>query len=307
LPLLLDAVAKSKTSGSFEVTGFRMSVDDQRKLVAEISKALGFDFERGRLDTSVHPFCGGSPDDVRMTTRYSEDDFTESLYGVIHETGHAIYEQNLPPETRYTPCGVAASFGVHESQSRFMENQIGRPRASMRFLSKKTGLDPDLLYEQLNRVERSYIRTEADELTYNLHILLRTELEEALIEREIQVKDLPERWRERFKNYFGLEIPNDSLGVLQDVHWYGGTFGYFPSYSLGNLLAAELFSDFRKAEPDWESHVEKGDFATITRFLRERVHSRAAFENSPETMRTALKGRELGAQAFLSYLKEKFL
>lgn len=282
-----------------------MPNEQQRKLGEEISKEMGLDYGRARLDTSVHPFCTHFNDEVRITTRHDPEDFTECLLGVIHETGHALYEQNLPKEFHATPAGASVSLGVHESQSRFMENMIGRSRPFARYLSRKTGIDADLLFRHLNRVQRSYIRTEADEVTYNLHIALRMALEEDLIEGRLEARDLPERWNREFEAMMGLKVPDDSLGCMQDTHWYGGAFGYFPTYSLGNLLAAELFADFRKQVPDWESQIERGHFEGVVGFLREKIHRHAATKPSLELMRETL-GRELGTRAFTDYVKAKW-
>ena len=310
LPAKVDAVIEKQRrewGGSASPASFQMPIEEQKQLTKKIAGALGFNFEKGRLDSSVHPFCGGSPDDVRMTTRYNEKDFTEALYGVIHESGHGMYEQGLPVHLRHTPCGVAASFGIHESQSRFFENQIGRSRPFCSYLAKETDTSAEDLFRHLNRVERSKIRTESDEVTYNLHILLRFEIEEDLINGSLNVADLPEIWRHRFEKLFGLKLEDDSEGCLQDIHWFGGTFGYFPSYAIGNLFAAELMKDFVTEKPEWVEAVKKGDCSAVRAFLKDRVHSQAAVRNSPETLKHALKGRELSPQTFLKSLNIKYL
>ncbi|OYT69129.1 MAG: carboxypeptidase M32, partial [Armatimonadetes bacterium JP3_11] len=215
-----------------------------------IAETIGFDWQRGRLDPTVHPFAMRlTPGDVRITTRYYEDFLNPSLFGTIHELGHALYEMGLPDEHWGTPMGAATSLGVHESQSRMWENFVGRSRAFWEYFYPMAQQHFDALKEvslddfvfAINAVQPSTIRVEADEVTYNLHIMLRFELELALLRNELQVADLPSAWNEKFKTYMGFEPPNDAEGVLQDVHWSGGMIGYFPTYSLGNLYAAQLF------------------------------------------------------------------
>ncbi len=284
-----------------------MSLPRQQELCGQVASALGFDLSKGRIDVSAHPFCGGSPRDVRMTVRHDLDDFTGALYSLIHETGHALYEQGLPEESLDTPCGRAVSLGFHESQSRFMENQIGRSDPFITYVSKKTGVSAKRLSSHLRRVERGFIRTESDEVTYNLHILLRMQIEEDLIEGRLRVSDLPARWNADFKQIFGLKVPNDALGCLQDIHWYGGAFGYFPTYSIGNLIAAELFSLFRKHTPRWSGAVAAGRFSGVLGFLRGRVHGLAGFDNSPDSLMRVIGKRMPDPRVFLEYLEERYL
>ena len=223
----------------------------QEQFGRRIMEEMGFDLEAGRLDISVHPFCSGiGPEDVRLTTRYDENGFTQSLFGIIHETGHGLYEQGLPADQETLPAGRAVSLGIHESQSRLWENMIGRsrrlwshylPALKELFPTQLDGVDLDAFYRAINRVEPSLIRVEADEVTYNLHILLRFELERELLAGELSVAELPEAWNQRMEDYLGIRPPNDALGVLQDVHWSLGLFGYFPTYTLGNLYAAQLY------------------------------------------------------------------
>jgi carboxypeptidase Taq len=285
----------------------KMPVEQQRKLLVPVLEALGFDRKHGRIDESTHPFCGGSEDDVRMTTRYREDDFTDSLSGAIHECGHALYEQGLPRETLRTPCGRTDSFGIHESQSRLYENFVGRSKPFFEFVAKLTDRRPDDLDLIFNWVELSSIRVDADEVTYNLHIVLRMELEEKLINGELAVENLPQAWRTRFAELFGYELADDAEGCLQDIHWYGGAFGYFPSYALGNLLSAELFAEYEKIDLNWSEKAAKGDFKRLLEFLRERVHAQACFEDTPSRIRKMLGGRDFEAKAFLDYVDRKYL
>lgn len=303
---LLPAIEAKQKSLS-RVAPIQMKNDDQHQVVLKVAKALGFDFERGRIDKSIHPFCGGHPMDTRMTTRYSEDDATYSLWSTIHETGHGIYEQSLPAELIGLPCGTAASMGVHESQSRFYENQIARSLPFCEWLAPSLGVTPAHLHQTLNGVERSLVRTESDEVTYNLHIYLRFELEEQLILGKLSVDDLEEAWNERIKTTLGLTPPSALEGVLQDTHWYSGLFGYFPTYSLGNLLAAELFETYSQEFPQWQDLVRAGSFAHIKEFMNQRVHKLAALEDSPTTMQHILGGKLPQADTLVNYFKHKYL
>lgn len=289
------------------VKKFAMSEEKQLELNRKIAADLGFDFTRGRMDKSVHPFCGGSPQDVRITTRYFENNFLEGMTGTIHETGHALYESGLPEDFYYTPCGQACSNGTHESQSRFYENCIARSKPFSDYLSKLVNEDASEIYQSLNQVKKSFIRVESDEVSYNLHIALRMELEEKMILGELEVEDLPSAWNSLFESYFGMKPSSDLEGCLQDTHWFGGAFGYFPTYSIGNLLAAELFEDFQKEIPDWAGKVRAGNFSFIREFMHERLHKHASFHDSPETVSLALNGRPLGVSAFIQYLDRKYL
>lgn len=284
-----------------------MPLPQQRQLLNDVLKDLGFDFSRGRIDESTHPFCGGSSEDIRMTTRYREDDFMDSLSSAIHECGHALYEQGLPIDSLRTPCGRTDSYAIHESQSRLYENMLGRSHEFCFYLSKKCGIGAQELYSLFNWVEPSFIRVDADEVTYNLHIALRMELEEALIEEKLKVDDLPEAWRAKFKELIGLEVENDSQGCLQDIHWYSGAFGYFPSYSLGNLLSAELFGEFTQSHPQWSESFRQGNFSELLKYLRSTVHEKASFEDTPSRIRMFLKNRDLGIESFLNYVDRKYL
>jgi len=280
---------------------------EQKKVNKKILTDLGFDFSKGMLSESTHPFCGGSPCDVRLTTRYVENDALNSLFSCIHECGHGIYEQNLPEELTHTPCGRAASLGVHESQSRFYENFIGRSMAFSKYLSKIYTQSPEDIYAQLNSVQMNFIRVDADEVTYNLHIYLRSRIEKELIEGLLSVDDLPERWKVLFMELFGVAPESVSQGCLQDTHWFGGAIGYFPTYSLGNLIAAEIFSDFKTQFPNWENNVEAGDFTFIKEYLSEKVHKHACLYSSPETISKIIGGKEISSDTFFNYINEKYL
>ena len=287
----------------------------QEQFGRRIMEEMGFDLEAGRLDISVHPFCSGiGPEDVRLTTRYEENGITQSLFGIIHETGHGLYEQGLPAELSTLPAGKAVSLGIHESQSRLWENMIGRsrrfwshylPALKEIFPAQLDGVDLDAFYGAINRVEPSLIRVEADEVTYNLHILLRFELERELLAGELPVAELPEAWNLRMEHYLGIRPPNDALGVLQDVHWSLGLFGYFPTYTLGNLYAAQLYDSAVHDTPDLEEQVSRGELLPLKSWLNAKVHQRGSRLQAGELVReVAGKGLEIGP--FVRYLNEKF-
>lgn len=287
----------------------RWDLGRQWALHREVAAALGYDFAGGRLDASEHPFTTGQgPGDVRITAHLLEHDLPSGLGGTIHETGHALYEQGLPSEHVGTTVREAASFGLHESQSRFWENFIGRSRAFATWLTgvvqrhfPEASLEPERLYRALNRVEPGLIRVSADEVTYNLHIIIRFEIELALFEGTLAVRELPEVWNAKYREYLGVSPPDDAQGVLQDVHWSSGSFGYFPSYTLGNLYAASFGAAMLGDVPDLWSRVERGDFAPILGWLRERVHRKGHLEEAPQIVRAAVGERDHVAD-LLSYL-----
>jgi carboxypeptidase Taq len=254
---------------------------------------------------------GIHPTDVRITTRYNESDFWVALGSTIHETGHALYEQGLPPDEHGTPLGEAASLGIHESQSRTWENFVGRSRQFVAFLYPKLvehfgelKFSEEVLYLWLNRVQPTPIRVESDEVTYNLHIVIRYELEKALIEGQLAVADLPSAWNEKIKKYLGLEIKNDAEGVLQDVHWSHGSFGYFPTYTLGNLYAAQFFETAKKATAGMEEGFAKGDFSPLLGWQRENIHRHGRRYHADELIEKAT-GEALNAGYLLKHLEEK--
>lgn len=255
----------------------------QTKLCHEVSEALGYDFDTGRIDASPHPFTTSfHQTDVRVTTRYDEADFWVSLGSTIHEIGHALYEQGLPAEHFGTPLGQAISLGVHESQSRMWENFVGRSREFSEYLypllkkyfpDQKLKFTSQELHLWLNRVKPNLIRVESDEVTYNLHIILRYEIEKQLIEGRLKVSKLPAVWNQKMKDYLGLDVPDDAQGVLQDVHWAHGAIGYFPTYSLGNLYAAQLYNTATQKIPGLTKGFSSGDFAKLLGWLRQNIHA----------------------------------
>ena len=287
---------------------------EQQKLFNQIVAArLGFDFHAGRIDTAPHPFCSGvGLHDCRLTTRYHESDFTSSLYGILHEAGHGLYEQGLPAGAYGTPAGEAVSLGIHESQSRFWENHIGRSPlfwehwfpVAREFFPQLSGCTAAKLTRYVNRVERSFIRVEADEVTYDLHIVLRFEIERELIEGKLKVAEVPEYWNSRFESWFGLKVPDDAKGCLQDIHWSGGGIGYFPTYTLGNLNAAQLFYKLRKDVHVLDAKLAAGEYGGVLDWLRKNIHAHGSCLQPAELIRRAT-GEALSPTHHLSHLKCK--
>lgn len=289
-------------------------VDAQRTLSHVALKAIGYDFSAGRLDDTTHPFTTGiGPGDVRVTNRYKEDDVLSGLFGALHEGGHALYDQGIPVELSWTGLHGAASFGIHESQSRLWENQIGRSAAFwtyfhpqlVRHLPAFSMTNPQDLVRASTRVAPSLIRTDADEVTYNLHIAIRFELEVGLIEGEISVGELPELWSSTYQRYLGVEPANDAEGVLQDVHWSAGMFGYFPSYLLGNLYASQLMNALERDISDLWDRVRQGELSPILRWLNEHVHRHGA-ALKPEELIEKATGSPPSAEPFIAYLNQRY-
>lgn len=292
-------------------------VAQQKELGLAVMGLLGFDFERGRLDVSSHPFCGGVPSDVRITTRYDESDFMKALLGVIHETGHARYEQNLPRAWAGLPVGEARSTGIHESQSLFFEMQLARSPEFTRLIAPlaqtllNRDQDPaftvDNLYAFNTRIKRGYIRVDADELTYPAHVILRYEIERALIEGEIEVDDIPSLWNEKMRAYLGLSTEgNYRDGCMQDIHWPLGLFGYFPSYTLGAMYAAQEFSAASSAIDQLQSKIAAGDLSDLFHWLNDNIWSKGSLLSTEELM-VAATGEPLNARYFKAHLERRYL
>ena len=290
-------------------------IDEQEALGRKISEEMGFQFDKGRMDVSVHPFCGGShPTDVRITTRYRTDNFVESLYAVIHETGHGLYEQGRMQDGRDLPVSEALTMAIHESQSLFWERMIaqGRPFCSRylpllaeTFPQNFKGVTPEGFYEAVNVSQPSLIRVEADEVTYPMHVIMRYELEKGLFDGSIQVEDLPEMWNGKMVEYLGVEPETDTLGVLQDTHWSGGAFGYFPSYTLGAIYASQFYQSLLKAEPDVERQVEAGNLTPVRDWLGTQIHQKGRLL-SVSSLVKRVTGEVLNPEIFLEYLKNKY-
>jgi carboxypeptidase Taq len=293
----------------------RYPIDLQRKLSERIAGDLGFDLSRGCIDEVSHPMMTTlGPHDHRVTTRYDEGDYQEGLTSVIHEIGHGLYEQGLPPEHSGRPLGESVSLGIHESQSRIWENVIGRSRPFSTYLhrllgeylpSEQAASSPETIWRQLNNVKPSLIRIQADEVTYSQHIIIRTLLEEEVINGDLPVRDLPGRWAELYRQYLGIEPSNDTEGVLQDVHWYCGLVGYFPTYVLGNLYGAAMMETAREALPTLDSDIEKGVFLPLREWLRSNVH---AFGRTyaPLDLVRRITGKPFSSRPFLEYITGKF-
>ena len=289
--------------------------DLQVSYALDLVKRLGYDLERGRQDISTHPFSTGfGPGDVRITTRVSRDFFNECLFGSIHESGHAMYNQGMSREIDRTPLWDGASPGIHESQSRLWENLVGRSRAFWRhfypslksvFPEPLKGVEEEAFYRAVNKSHPSFIRVEADEVTYNMHVLLRFELENELLEGKLKVKDVPEAWNSRFKSYLGLDVPNDREGALQDIHWSFVSFGIFPGYTIGNLVSAQLMEKVRADIPDLDAHVENGHFAPLLSWLRKNVH-RHGRKFTPNELLERATGKPLTAGPWIAYVRKKF-
>ncbi len=303
---VLAAEAPQKLSGHF-------SSDKQMALTAKLAASFGYDFDHGRIDCVTHPFCSGSGKDVRITTRTSESDPFNCFYSTIHEVGHAAYEQGIDDAYLLTPLGRGVSMGVHESQSRIYENQMGRGRAYTGWLYEQMkaefgdfGIDnAEAFYGTVNRVNDGYIRTEADEVQYNLHIMLRFDLERALMLGDLAVGDLEAAWNDRFKADFGYAVDTPSNGVLQDVHWSVGLFGYFPTYSLGNVYAGCLNEAMRGAVPDLDGQLAQGDTSAATGWLRENLQRHGGLRKPADTIVHAT-GKAPSGAPLLDYLEAKF-
>lgn len=286
----------------------------QRALGERLMGTLGFDFDAGRLDVSLHPFCGGVPGDVRITTRYTEDDFTQSLMGVLHETGHALYEMGLPGNWRYQPVGSARGMALHESQSLLIEMQACRSREYLEFaapLMRETFSgsgevwDVENLYRLYTRVEPSFIRVDADEVTYPAHVILRYRLERALIGGDMKLADLPGAWNDGMEELLGIRPPDDRLGCLQDIHWYDGAWGYFPTYTMGAMAAAQLFAAARQARPEIPQAISRGDFAPLVGWMGENLHAKASSASTDDLLEAAT-GEKLGTSAFKAHLEARY-
>ncbi|MDB4392079.1 carboxypeptidase M32, partial [bacterium] len=312
-------VAKIKASSyraPVDVLTRNFPVDQQRHLGRIASERIGFDYRQGRLDVTHHPFCTEmGPQDCRITTRYDENFFNGSFFGTLHEAGHGIYEQGLRSEYYSLPPGKFCSLGIHESQSRLWENLVGRrksfwqylyPQAQSLFQEALGKVSLEDFYHAINHVEPSLIRVEADEATYNLHIIIRFELEQAIINGELDTDDLPEAWNEKYMRYLGIEAQEVSNGVLQDVHWSAGLVGYFPTYSLGNLYASQIFDAANAQLGDLDTLFQAGDFAPLKNWLNVEVHRSGQCLSGPQ-LGKRVTGVELSHEALMNHLQAKLV
>lgn len=317
VPEALDAQAERLAKRPIKPLNGPYPIEKQRELGLAAMRAVGFDFTHGSLAVSHHPFCGGVPTDVRMTTRYRTDEFLSSLMGVLHETGHALYEQGLPKEWSHWPLGKARGMGIHESQSLFVEMQLARSPEFWEFALPLVhlhlgqdaipGWDIEDVLAQVNFVERGYIRVDADEVTYPLHVILRYELEQELVNGKLEASQIPEAWDAKMTEYLGISTINDPKdGPMQDVHWPGGAFGYFPSYTLGAMIAAQQWAALEKAQPGVRGAIAKGDFSGINQWRSDNIWSQASRFSTPELI-TRATGEPLNTDFFKAHLKQRYL
>ena len=311
---LIQAIAaRPQVEDSF----LRLDFDEQKQwdFGVEVASAFGYDWNRGRQDKSAHPFTTSfGVDDVRITTRFEKGLGASAFFSTAHETGHALYEQGIDHKWSRTPLEGAASLAVHESQSRMWENLVGRslpfwehfyPRLQALFPSELGPVSLEKFYKGINKVERSLIRVEADEATYNLHVMLRLELEIGMVENTIAVKDLPQAWNARMKEYLGVVPPDDAHGVLQDIHWSSGQMGYFSTYALGNLISAQLWEKFRAGNPDFDNQIRRGDFSSLLSWLRVKIHQHGR-KYEPQELVQRVTGSNIDSAPYMRYLKTKY-
>jgi carboxypeptidase Taq len=315
LPDLIDAALGRQAAMPIPAPAGPFPVAAQRQAIVQLVARLGFDFSSGRVDTSLHPFCGGVSEDVRITTRYDEADFSVALMGALHETGHALYKRGLPANWRLQPVGAARGMAIHESQSLLIEMQVCRSRAfctfaapvlAAAFAGPGAAWDPEAFYHRQTRVRRGLIRVEADEVTYPAHVILRYRLERAMIADELRPAELPGAWAEGMRSLLGITPSTDREGCLQDIHWYDGCWGYFPTYTLGALIAAQLFASARRAMPALDEEISSGEFAPLLAWLGEHVHAKGSLLSTAQLIESAT-GQPLDTAAFESHLRRRYL
>jgi carboxypeptidase Taq len=313
--LLDDALARQATLPARPEPRGPFAVEAQRRAALELMERIGFDFAHGRLDESAHPFCGGHSDDVRLTTRYDEADFAKALMGVLHETGHALYQRGLPAQWRCQPVGAARGMAMHESQSLFLEMQVCRSPAFAGFAApllqaiyggEAAAWHPEAFHRRQIAVRPGPIRVDADEITYPAHVILRYRLEQAMIAGDLVPRDLPGAWADGLQAAIGVTPACDREGVLQDIHWYDGAWGYFPTYTMGALIAAQLFAAARDALPGVAGEIGRGDFAPLLEWLRHNVHAKASLLSTAELVASAT-GSPLSTAAFERHLRARYL
>lgn len=318
LVLILGKCQSAPKQPDTSMLSRKIPIDVQRKIATALAESVLYDVTSkqagGRIDETEHPFTMGYYDDVRITTHYYETAFTSSVFSVLHEAGHALYNQGQSPKWIFQPVGSSCSSGIHESQSRFVENIVGRsPEFWTYFLPKlkrltgKTLKDADLetFVHAINQVKPSKIRVEADEITYGLHIIIRFNIERDLYADKITVKELPEVWNQSYKKYLGVKIENDSEGVMQDTHWASGSYGYFPSYALGNIYSGQILAAMEKDLPNWKKQLAKGSFSSARKWLAKNVHTQGNLLDPPELIKK-ITGKELTVKPYLDYLQKKY-
>ena len=318
LETLLEKIEKSSNPQITDVLRQKVQVEKQREIAKILVETLGYEVgtsnAAGRIDETEHPFTTGYYDDVRITTHYYPDNFPSSIFSVLHETGHALYEQGLPQEWKYQPIGIACSSGIHESQSRLYENIIGRSAEfwTTVFPKLKRIASPDLATLELNKfihsinaVKPSKIRIESDEVTYSLHIIIRFQIEKDLFGDKITVAELPSFWNQKYKEILGVKIENDSEGVMQDTHWASGLYGYFPSYALGNIYTGQIINAIHQSNQNWRDELKQGSLDTIRKWLSNNIYNNGNLYNPADLIKKAT-GTELTVQPYLQYLQEKY-
>jgi carboxypeptidase Taq len=315
LPDLIKQVACKQKPQTILAIG-QIPIDQQKLVARKIMKIMGFNFARGRIDESEHPFCGGTAFDTRITNRYKTSDFISGIMGVVHETGHALYEQNLPVNYKNQPVGKANGMAIHESQSLLMEMQIGRSLAFCELLSKllrdELGLNgpeysADNLYKLTTRVIPSFIRVDADELTYPMHVILRFEIEELLINKDLSLDDMPDFWNNKMQEYLGISLATNSQGCLQDIHWPSGMFGYFPAYTNGAIIASMLIKSAKESGVNIDRDIAGGNFDDINEFLNNKVQKFGSLKSPNDLIMQATGENHINPETFLQYLKQKYL
>ncbi|MCW4054943.1 MAG: carboxypeptidase M32 [Candidatus Bathyarchaeota archaeon] len=318
LATLLDKIENSPNQRDISTLRSRISVEKQRKIAQALAQTLGYDTTSstagGRIDETEHPFTSGYYDDVRVTTHYYPDNFTSSIFSVLHETGHAIYEQNMNQDWKYQPVGSSCSYGIHESQSRLYENIIGRskefwvnmlPKLKQITAPTLSNVSLSQFVHTINKVKPSKIRIEADEVTYNLHVIIRFQIEKDIFTEKIHVSELSETWNQKYRDSLGVNIENDSEGVMQDTHWASGFYGYFPTYALGNIYSGQLLATLKNDIQDWRTQLAQGNLKCIRAWLTKNVHSYGDLYD-PADLIMRIAGKKLDAEPYLEYLREKY-
>lgn len=315
---LLEKIQASHSQPDTSILRISVPVEKQREIAQALTQTLGYDTASpaagGRIDETEHPFTSGYYDDIRITTHYHLDNYASAIFSVLHETGHAIYEQNINPNWKYQPASSPCSFGIHESQSRLYENIIGRSQEfwthmlpKLKQITAPALADVSLsqFVHAINKVEPSKIRIEADEVTYNLHVIIRFQIEKNLFADKISVSELPETWNQKYKEYLGVNVENDSEGVMQDTHWASGLYGYFPTYALGNIYSGQMLVALALDIPEWRSQLAQGNLEGIRMWLAQTVHSNGDLYDPADLMKK-ITGKELDAEPYLKYLSEKY-
>ncbi len=311
---ILKMIVDSGTRPDQGILRQSFPVEKQKEFNTMVAKDIGFDLERGRLDEAVHPFTIGSLHDTRITTLYHPEDPRPALFATIHEAGHGMYEQGYKEEHQSTPLGQPVSFGIHESQSRMWENMVGRsrpfwehyfPKLKQTFSGALANAELDQVYAAFNDAHPSLIRVEADEVTYNLHIIVRLEMELGLFDGSISIEEAPQAWNEKMESYLQVQVPDNANGVLQDVHWSHGLFGYFPTYALGNLYAAQFYDSANKDMPGLQDDIRNGNFSPLLDWLRTNIHHHGRRYRANELVKN-VTGHPLDSSHFIKHLRDKY-